>query len=215
MANLGTQEEWTPLTKTWHEARKRGLARFAWTFKDGPHRFQLVFDEVLTHKPGTPIAEMMLTSLNSTSPFSQVIGVGLSKSGNLFPTNAARFDEQALRHTLGIVPRLNTPHPWDMLAWVTRALESSTGADLTRRTCPHELSSAIRKDVEEANKIYYIFNARRGGPTPENLAKTRLLIGIDAAEYCQRHGRSTHWSDKPKDFSLTQWNQLLSELRPH
>ncbi|WP_143602113.1 hypothetical protein [Trueperella bernardiae] len=112
MANLGTQEDWTPLTKTWHEARKRGLARFTWIFKDGPHRFQLV-------------------------------------------------------------------------------------------------------DVEEANKIYYLFNARRGGPTPKNLAKTRLLIGIDAAEYCQRHGRSTHWSPTPKDFSLTQWNQLLSELRPH
>ncbi|MEW6894571.1 DUF6037 family protein [Trueperella pyogenes] len=215
MANLGTQEHWKTLTHTWNTARERGMSRFTWAYKDGPHRFQLVFDEITSHTPGKPIAETMLTSLNTTTPWSQTISLALSNAGNLFPTNAPDFDEYGLRRTLGIRPNPNTSHPWDMLAWITRALESSTGADLTRRTCPHELSSAIRKDVEEANKIYYIFNARRGGPTPENLAKTRLLIGIDAAEYCQRHGRSTHWSDKPKDFSLTQWNQLLSELRPH
>ncbi|MEW6889270.1 DUF6037 family protein [Trueperella pyogenes] len=215
MANLGTQKDWMALTHTWHLARENWLTRFSWIHRDRQHLIQFVFDEITNPRPGNPVAEMLITPINTARPWSQIVGLAVSKTGNLFPTTAPSFDERGLKEALGIRPNPYSHSPWDLLQWITRALESSTNANLSRRTYPHEISTHARRIIPEEEKIYYIGAAKRGGPTIENLTKTRILIGADAAEYCKRHGISTHWSDSPKDFSLTQWNQLFDSITQH
>ncbi|MFF3926068.1 DUF6037 family protein [Paenibacillus lactis] len=66
-----------------------------------------------------------------------------------------------------------------------------------------------RRDIEESEKIYFLSwrdNEKRGEKvSPENLQKTRLLLGYDAYLICKRKNISSRWTH---DKNLAQNFQL-------
>jgi hypothetical protein len=72
---------------------------------------------------------------------------------------------------------------------------------------PHQLIK-YRKDVEEANKIYFLkwLNNTNGHKvTIENLNKTKQILGKRAYEICKKKNISSCWTDdknKAKEFYL-------------
>lgn len=59
-----------------------------------------------------------------------------------------------------------------------------------------------RKIVEEENKIYFLkwipHDGIKSNAKPENLEKTRLLIGEEAYRTCKERNISSGWTDNPK-----------------
>ncbi|NEN83073.1 DUF6037 family protein [Paenibacillus elgii] len=74
-------------------------------------------------------------------------------------------------------------------------------ADRKNTPKPHEIAG-YRKDVEEADKIYFMgwldntTNDKK--VTPKNLEKTRLLLGKDAYKRCNAKNVSSRWTDDIK-----------------
>ncbi|WP_028401076.1 DUF6037 family protein [Ectobacillus panaciterrae] len=72
---------------------------------------------------------------------------------------------------------------------------------------PYEVA-LYRRDVEEADKIYFwgwLSHETTGkNVRPENLEKTRILLGVDAYEACKRNNISSKWTDdKRKAITVT------------
>ncbi|MGG1518476.1 DUF6037 family protein [Paenibacillus oryzisoli] len=71
-------------------------------------------------------------------------------------------------------------------------------ADKKNTPKPHEIA-VYRKDVEEADKIYFmgwLDNTINGKKfTTKNLEKTRLLLGKDAYVQCKAKNVSSRWTD--------------------
>ncbi|MCS7465006.1 DUF6037 family protein [Paenibacillus doosanensis] len=69
-----------------------------------------------------------------------------------------------------------------------------------------------RKDVEEADKIYFMgwLDKTISGnkATPNNLEKTRLLLGQDAYVRCKAKNVSSRWTD---DVKKAQFNDLTNQ----
>ncbi len=69
---------------------------------------------------------------------------------------------------------------------------------------PHEIAG-YRKDVEEADKIYFMGwldnTTNDNKVTRKNLEKTRLLLGNDAYKRCNAKNVSSRWNDVIKKSS--------------
>lgn len=67
---------------------------------------------------------------------------------------------------------------------------------------PHQIARYCQ-NVEEADKIYFCGwlnnNVRGNNVSPENLKKTKLLLGLKAYEICQAKNTSSKWTDVPSN----------------
>lgn len=79
----------------------------------------------------------------------------------------------------------------------------------TRSPNPSDLRPP--RKVEEADKIYFlaIRTPNRGQTSPENLRKTRVMLGDKIAEYCERTGQSSFWTATRNDLTIDDINDLL------
>jgi hypothetical protein len=86
-----------------------------------------------------------------------------------------------------------------------------TGTDCVR---PQDMPPHVRRDVEEADRIYFWrfrINGDNAHVSESNLQKTRSLLGEDAYEMCKKNNISTQWTDILQDDNSNQWKQMLKQ----
>lgn len=106
-------------------------------------------------------------------------------------------DYRALVQLLGL--EFDPAHrfrPADFLEWIDRAAPAI--ALQSGRAGPSDVAR-FRRDVEEQHKIYFLkwqhYPSGTRGPTAENLAKTRKLLGFRYYEICRDRRISSCWTD--------------------
>ncbi|AIG26118.1 DUF6037 family protein [Brevibacillus laterosporus] len=81
-------------------------------------------------------------------------------------------------------------------------------ADIKNTPIPSDIAY-YRRDVEESEKIYFMGwkdnEKRKEKVSPENLNKTRLILGYDAYQICKKKNTSSRWThdkDLAQNFQL-------------
>jgi hypothetical protein len=104
----------------------------------------------------------------------------------------------ALCKALGL--RYDPQNPFSVKAFLTQ-FNAQIPSEIGPNTVRPEQILQYRRDVEEVEKIYFFQwrdNSVRGeNVTPENLLKTRRILGISAYEVCKRRNISSCWTDDP------------------
>jgi hypothetical protein len=119
------------------------------------------------------------------------------QQGFVIDINLDNATYRALCKILGL--KYDSKNPFSTLSFF-KELNSKIpiSAKLTNTVKPHELSP-YRRNVEEADKIYFIGwrdNSKWGtNVTESNLNKTRELLGEQAYLRCQQKNISSCWSD--------------------
>lgn len=141
-------------------------------------------------------------------PFSLLfgaIGTGFSFELNVkigYDINCSLSNDKyyQLRKVLGIPKGMNNPFK---VSDFVNEFKSRIPNKVTNsgKVMPQDVIR-YRSNVEEANKIYFmgwrdnsLINEK---VSPENLEKTRLLIGEDIYEICKRKNLSSKWTDKKR-----------------
>lgn len=108
-------------------------------------------------------------------------------------------DYKALCAALGL--EYDPLHPFSVKVFLERFNESIP-SEIGPGTIRPEQIAVYRRDVEEAEKIYFFQwrdNTVLGKHvTPENLEKTKRLLGKQAYEACRRRNISSCWTDDHK-----------------
>jgi hypothetical protein len=108
-----------------------------------------------------------------------------------------------LKDALGIISSYTSTERWKPRSFFDR-LGENTPTRLPPNTppVPPELITQVRRDVDEASKVYFvgwIMHGRGSGKhvTAANLDKTRRLLSPKFADRCARSNMSSVWSDDP------------------
>lgn len=77
---------------------------------------------------------------------------------------------------------------------------------------PYHIAN-YRRDIEEADKIYFcgFINHSKNHASPENLKKTRLLMGEEAYKRCLDENISTKWTDEIGKDRYKEWKNINAE----
>lgn len=184
---------------------QHGETRFFWRYDD-PYvksaRFEVLFTATLATDGDIGDAELFVCQYGGIkNPWNHVFPLSLSNGTYQCSAMIDRSKYYALIKILHIRRQQGTP--WSPAAFLANIDASSVRVQKNwnrhRVQNIEDLPAAYRANIEEADKIYYLY-ARAispNGPTEKNQEKTRRLIGPMWAQRCRELGKSTCWTDVP------------------
>lgn len=184
-------------------------SRFDWENGRGHMRVSYLKDAADTFGtyPGTDIAPFaVLVFVDAQGPGSFTKLVNTKFEINVY----MGFDYGTLKTILGLDGRGvgNPLNPNDLFTHFNQAIPEYRQ---TRSPSPSDLRPPQK--VEEADKIYFlaIRPPNHGQTTPENLRKTRVMLGDKMAKYCRRTGQSSFWTATRNDLTVDDINRLIDD----
>lgn len=174
-----------------HLMRRVRVDRCSYAYRDGRAEVTVAF---LTDE--RPYALLIVVRGPTTHCFERQVHPGY----RIDPFLGEHFGP--LKEALGISGSTGA-EPWGPIPFFTKL-----GANVPLTLSPHtpppppELIAQCRRDVDEADKIYFVgwkIHTRESGRhvTAENLEKTRRLLHSTFAEHCERSNISSVWTDDP------------------
>lgn len=201
------------LDRTLSVGGNRVLYRFQYKVKGRTH----AFDSVLTCD-GPPPWGWVIAHVG-TGLWAHTFEVEFKRGGRerVLWTNPYLGDDydQLVRLIFGLD---GSGGPWPAAALLQSADTAAWSAKARSWVPPHQLPARMRRDVVEADKCAFLgwrtWPDKNGkdGPRPENLHKTRTLLGIEVAQVCQSEHISSCWTT-PDDPRLTHYDHRPDPLK--
>lgn len=215
-SHLGTQTDYLTMSDIWRQARSLERPYIHWTAKDGGRTFSF---DLLHADARTPanvpaakrkrlVALLFIVETRVKHPWRACIPLTYAKGQNLYPLGGGyEFDEDTLKDILGIRPNPNAQEGWVLSSWLRKMTTHATSADWKSPKPVEELDDYLYRHVrvEGGEREYFLSFSRRGknGPSKENLAKTRRLLGSDFEAFSLRTKKSSMWTSDPSQVSGT------------
>lgn len=185
------------LYETLQRFRKHGYTRVGYRFTLTSASRPLEFEALLIADGSSP-HELFIGLVGQKKPWAHVYSV--EEYGTYLYTDGFLGDDYgSLMDALGFagLPGSNKFPVGDILTQADRASASQQ----PRRIAPHEYPANYRRDVEEADKKYFMGWVNNNpvrcpnAPTKNNYEKTGRLIGWDVARKCRATHVSSRWTD--------------------
>lgn len=177
------------LRKIYGSMRKQQLDRQRFTYTKAAARFEVFF--FIDTQP----FELLFSAIGHNFVFSYEVGQGFVVAN----PNLTKEEYRKLCDVLGLT--FDAGNPFSPRAFLTdfnRNIPTTAHPDKTPK--PHE-TARVHRNVEEADKIYhcgFLDNSKlRRRVTPENLNKTKRLLGQKIHDLCVKKNLSSKWTDDP------------------